>query len=72
MRMFVDLIIHHPKVIRKFFVAIGAALAVLATAFADGSVSASEWVQVALAFLGAFGVYAVPNKNDEPDSPDVA
>lgn len=46
----------------KFFVALGAALAVLATALADGAVTGTEGVQVALAFLGALGVYQFPNK----------
>jgi len=46
----------------KFFVALGAALAVLATALVDGTVTTSEAVQVTLAFLGALGVYQFPNK----------
>lgn len=45
---------------RKFAVAAATALAVLATALPDG-VDSAEWVAVAIAFLGAVGVYAVPN-----------
>lgn len=47
---------------RKFLIALAAALAILATAVADNVVTMSEWIAVALAFLGALGVYAVPNK----------
>lgn len=46
----------------KFFVALGAALAVLATALSDGAVSGTEGISVALAFLGALGVYQLPNQ----------
>lgn len=47
---------------RKFLVALAAALAILVTALVDNTVSASEWVTIALAFLGAAGVYQTPNK----------
>lgn len=46
---------------RKFFIALIAALAVLTTALADGTVSTAEWLSIASAFLGAYGVYAVSN-----------
>lgn len=46
---------------RKFCVALAAALAVTATALADSTVTTSEWVQIAAAFLGAYGVYQVTN-----------
>ena len=46
---------------RKFAVALAAALGVLATTLPDG-VDTSEWVAVALAFLGALGVYGVANE----------
>lgn len=46
----------------KFWVALGAALGVLATGVADGHMTASECVAVAIAFVGAMGVVAVPNK----------
>lgn len=48
----------------KFIVALGAALGVLAAALADGALSATELVQVVLAFLGAIGVYSVKNKEN--------
>lgn len=48
---------------RKFLVAVVAALGVLAGALADGSVSPTEWVQVAFAFLGALGVFMVANQS---------
>lgn len=46
---------------RKFLVALAAALAILAVAMTDG-LTPTEWVNVALAFLGALGVYATPNR----------
>lgn len=49
------------KVIAKFLAAIGAALAQLLIALADEHMTPSEWVMVAIAFVGALTVYAVPN-----------
>lgn len=49
--------------VRKAVVAVAAALGVLGAAMADGAVSQSEWVAVALAALGALGVYQVPNRD---------
>lgn len=46
---------------RKFLIALAAALGILLTSLADGVVTSSEWVMVALAFLSALGVYNVPN-----------
>lgn len=46
---------------KKFCVALIAALGILSNALADGHVSSSEWISVAVAFLGALGVYAVTN-----------
>lgn len=46
---------------KKFCVALIAALAILGTALADGVVVASEWIQVAIAFAGAIGVYQAEN-----------
>lgn len=46
---------------RKFAVAVAAALGVAATLVADGSLSSSDWIAIALAFAGAIGVYRVPN-----------
>lgn len=60
-REFIDLLLHHRAAIRKFFVAVGAALGVAATALADQVVTAPEGVAIALAFLGALGVYGVTN-----------
>lgn len=50
---------------RKFCVALAAALAVLATALANGSVPNGEWLQIALAFAGALGVYATSNQEKQ-------
>lgn len=47
---------------RKFVVALGAALAILAAALTDDVVTTTEWVQVAIALLGAAGVYQIPNE----------
>ena len=47
---------------RKFLIALAAALAILGVALEDGNVTSGEWVQVAIAFVGALGVYAVRNK----------
>jgi D-arabinose 1-dehydrogenase-like Zn-dependent alcohol dehydrogenase len=38
-----------------------AALTVVYTAVTDGAITGQEWVQIALAGLGALGVYAIPN-----------
>jgi hypothetical protein len=38
-----------------------AALVALQTALTDGGVSSQEWITIALAALGALGVWAVPN-----------
>lgn len=46
----------------KLWVALGAGLGVLATNWSDGHMTASEWVAMAIAFVGALGVYAAPNK----------
>jgi len=46
---------------RKFVIALAAALAILAVVIQDG-ITASEWIQVAISFIGALGVYSVPNK----------
>jgi hypothetical protein len=48
---------------RKFLIALAAALAILATAVSDNTVSVSEWIAIAVGFIGALGVYAV--KNDQ-------
>ena len=51
------------KSVRKFVVAAAAALGVLGAGMADGTVDANEWIGVCLAFLGAIGVYTVPNED---------
>jgi len=49
----------------KALVALGAALAVAATALADGSIDVTEGIGVVLAFLAAYGVYRVPNADPQ-------
>lgn len=46
----------------KAITAVTAALAILGNVASDGTVTLSEGVSVALAFLGAFGVYQFPNE----------
>lgn len=53
------------KYAAKFVTALAAALAIAGVALADNSISPSEWVQIILAFLGAVGVYAIPNTSKE-------
>ena len=48
-------------VYRKFVLASMAALAIAGTAVADGSVTTSEWIAIAIAALGALGVRQVAN-----------
>lgn len=47
-------------VINKFLIALVTVLGVLIVVMPDG-ISAAEWVQLAIVFFGALGVYAVPN-----------
>lgn len=58
----------------KFLVALVpallAGLKVLSDALGDASVSSQEWVALAVAFLGALTVYAVPNRLPEGQSYD--
>ncbi len=53
------------KYAKKFFIALAAALAILGVAVADDVVTSSEWVQVAIAFVSALGVYTLPNEEVE-------
>lgn len=46
----------------KAIVAVGAAVAVVVAGAADGVISSSDVVEACVVFLGALGVYAVPNK----------
>lgn len=45
----------------KFWVALGAALAVTGAALSDGVLSTAEIVQIVVAFAGAAGVYMATN-----------
>lgn len=45
----------------KFIMALSAALGVAASVAADGTLTPSDWVAMLAAFVGALGVYAVPN-----------
>lgn len=47
---------------KKFLIALAAALGILAAALTDNVVTISEWIQVAIAFIAALGIYAVANK----------
>jgi len=46
----------------KFITALVAALTVLGTQIVDNDLSKADIITVIVAFLGALGVYAVPNK----------
>lgn len=46
---------------RKFLVALLAALAVLAVALSDGTITPAEWIQIGVAFVGALTTYQVSN-----------
>lgn len=47
---------------RKFLICLVAALGVLAVAMQDNTITNSEWLQVAIAFMTAGGVYFTPNQ----------
>jgi hypothetical protein len=49
----------------KALTALASALGVAASLAPDG-LSSSDWITIALAFLGAVGVYSVPNRPKEP------
>lgn len=53
---------------RKFCIALVAAMTVTVVALVDNVVTPTEWVQIAIAFLGAYGVYAV-NNSPAPKEP---
>jgi hypothetical protein len=46
----------------KFWVALGAALAVAGIALSDGVITPTEWLQIGIAFVGALGVRQVTNQ----------
>jgi len=54
----------------KFAVAaIAAGLVALQTALTDGTVTSAEWVTIAIAVVGALGVWIVPNDPPLPEMP---
>ena len=61
-RTFFEYLLKYQGAIKKFFVAVGAALAILVSVWADGTITGLEWLEVIIAFLGAFGVYGVKNE----------
>lgn len=50
---------------KSILAVLAAVLTVLASAIVGG-ISTTEWLQIALAGLGALGVYAIPNSNADP------
>lgn len=50
----------------KALASLSSALGVAATVAADGSLSASDWITILMALLGAGTVYAVPNGSKAP------
>lgn len=65
MNKFLSYLVHYQGAIRKFFVALAAAIAQLIVVWTTGEpeamITGPEWLTVTLAFLAALGVYAVPN-----------
>lgn len=61
MKQFFTYLTKYQGEIKKFFVALGVLIASAIAFAADGSVTGTEWLAMALEFLGALGVYAVPN-----------
>ena len=54
----------------KFVIAaLTTGLVALQTALTDGTVTAAEWVTIAIAALGAIAVYAVPNATPPAQEP---
>jgi hypothetical protein len=51
------------KYAKAIVAAATAALVAVGAALTDDTVTTGEWVTIALAALGALGVYAVPNKD---------
>jgi len=46
----------------KLIVALVAALAIAGVLIADGNLNSADWIAIVASFVGALGVYAVPNK----------
>lgn len=64
MKQFINYLIQYQGAIRKFFIALAAAIAQTIVVWTtDNVITGPEWLTVALAFLAAFGVYAVPNRD---------
>ncbi len=61
MRAFIELVKENRAALRKFFVALATALAMLGTVWSDGILTGQDWIVVSLAFLSALGVYSFPN-----------
>jgi hypothetical protein len=49
---------------KKFCIALVAALTILGAAVADNTVTPAEYIQIAVAFLGALGVYSATNEEN--------
>lgn len=47
--------------LKTFVAAVAVALTALVSFLADNVVTTSEWLQIGVAFLGALGVYIIPN-----------
>lgn len=62
------------RYIKSFVAVLVAGLTVLASAITDDKVTNAEWVNIALAVVGALGVYALPNRPPagEPSDPTVS
>jgi hypothetical protein len=54
------------KYAKTIVAAAAAGCVALGAALSDDTVTTAEWVTIALACLGALGVYLVPNKPAEP------
>lgn len=50
---------------RKALAALSAALGVAVSLSADGTLSLNDWLAIAAAFIGAIGVYRLPNTSLE-------
>lgn len=54
----------HAMFTKSILAALTAALTLLVSFISDG-ISTSEWLQIAVAVLGALSIYAIPNKTTE-------
>lgn len=53
------------KYLKTVVAVLTAGLLALQLALTDGGMTTEEWVAVAIAVVGALGVYAIPNRSDE-------